>query len=43
MNEKTDEKNSSEKEQNTGSGTTIIQRVIEDEIPIAKKLREHLV
>jgi len=32
MNEKTDEKNSSEKEQNTGPGTTIIQRVIEDEM-----------
>ncbi|MCH8067079.1 MAG: DNA gyrase subunit A [Nanoarchaeota archaeon] len=32
MDEKTDEKNSSEKEQNTHSGTTIIQRVIEDEM-----------
>tara|TARA_Y100000310_G_scaffold342247_1_gene444641 strand:+ start:47923 stop:50391 length:2469 start_codon:yes stop_codon:yes gene_type:complete len=32
MDEKTDEKNSPEKEQNTGSGTTVIQRVIEDEM-----------
>ena len=32
MDEKTDEKSTSEKEQNTSSGTKVIQRVIEDEM-----------